>query len=52
MNPIYNKLETAFEKLVAYATKAYGNSLTFILAVVMVLFYLFSGPDSGPDPHF
>ena len=40
MKSIYRNLETWFEKLVVAATRVYGNSLTFILAFAMVLFYV------------
>lgn len=40
MKTMYRKLEITFEKLASFATKIYGNSLTFLLAFCMVLYYL------------
>jgi len=40
MKIVYNKIETAFEKLVNLALKVYGNSLTFLAAAVCVIFFL------------
>ena len=51
MNLLYKKLETWFETLVNYATRFYGNSLTFILALGMVLFYIASPRFYRQDAH-
>ena len=40
MKKIYRQIEIAFEKLANTATSIYGNSLTFILALIMVLYYV------------
>ena len=37
---IYRQIETSFEKLTAFATVLLGNSITFILALAMVVFWL------------
>jgi len=36
---IYRKIENAFEKFSAVATRVLGNSLTFIIALILVLLY-------------
>ena len=36
---IYRKLENGFERFSAVATKILGNSLTFIIALFLVLLY-------------
>ena len=36
---IYRKIENAFERFSAVATKVLGNSLTFIIALFLVLLY-------------
>ena len=51
MNLFYKKLETWFETLVNYATQVYGNSLTFILALGTVLFYIASPRFYHQDAH-
>jgi low affinity Fe/Cu permease len=40
MKNIYRHSETIFEKLVSVATAILGNSITFILALAMVIFWL------------
>ena len=42
MKFIYKRLENWFEKLVGVATRAYGNSITFILALITVGYYISS----------
>jgi low affinity Fe/Cu permease len=39
MNQTYSKIERKFEILTGFATKILGNSITFILAVIMVFFW-------------
>ena len=36
-----NRLETVFENLVGTALKIYGHPVTFILAFILVIFFLF-----------
>ncbi|MDB5231964.1 MAG: Membrane protein [Chitinophagaceae bacterium] len=40
MKIIYNAAEHAFEKLTDLALKIYGNSLTFLIALIIVIVYL------------
>ena len=40
MKNIYRQIEIAFEKLASTATRIYGNSLTFLLALAMVFYYV------------
>lgn len=51
MHQFYKKLEGWFEKLVTYATKIYGNSLTFIIAFVIVLYYVTNPKFYRQDIH-
>lgn len=44
MNKIHKRLETIFEKITSFVTIVLGNSITFILALVMVVFW-FSNRD-------
>lgn len=39
MKIIYRKIENSFEKFSSLATKVLGNSITFIVALVLVLLY-------------
>ena len=39
MKTIYRKIENSFEKFSSLATKILGNSITFIVALVIVLLY-------------
>jgi Predicted small integral membrane protein len=39
MKIIYRKIENSFERFSALATKVLGNSITFIVALVLVLLY-------------
>jgi len=39
MKEFYLKIERHFEKMVVFATKILGNSITFILACILVLFW-------------
>lgn len=40
MKRVYNKLDKTFEKLVARATAVLGNSITFVIALGVVIFWL------------
>lgn len=44
MNKIHRQLETVFEKITSFVTVVLGNSITFILALAMVVFW-FSNRD-------
>jgi len=44
MHKIHRRLETIFEKITSYVTIILGNSITFVLALVMVVFW-FSNRD-------
>lgn len=39
MKSIYKQIEAGFEKLSTIATRVLGNSITFIIAMLLVLFY-------------
>jgi len=39
MKTLYTSLETAFEKFSVFATRILGNSITFIIALVLVVTY-------------
>ncbi|MBP6671641.1 MAG: low affinity iron permease family protein [Bacteroidetes bacterium] len=45
MNTIYRQFELLFERLTAFATVILSNSITFILALIMVMYWL-------SDRHF
>ncbi len=45
MNTIYRQIEIAFERLTAVATAVLGNSITFIVACCLVVYWL-------SDQHF
>lgn len=51
MKQIYRHAETGFEKLTNIATTVLGNSITFILAVWLVLFWWFNNLKQNPDVH-
>jgi len=40
MKRIYNRTEQVFEKFVSFATSIFGNSITFIIAFCIVIFWL------------
>lgn len=46
MNKIHKWLETIFEKITYFVTIVLGNSITFILALIMVIFW-FSNREFG-----
>ena len=43
MKTIYHRMEKSFEKLTESVIKVYGNSVTFIIALTLVIIYLSSG---------
>lgn len=51
MNETYLNVEKAFEKLTSIATKVLGNSITFILAFFLVLFWWINNLLNNPDIH-
>ena len=48
---IYRKTETIFEKLTSIATIILGNSITFILALIMVIFWWINSIFINSDIH-
>lgn len=51
MLKIYRKTETVFEKLTSIITVILGNSISFILALIMVLFWWIDNLFHNPDIH-
>lgn len=51
MNKMYSFTEDAFEKLVSLATSILGNSITFILALCLVLFWWINNFFTSWDAH-
>ncbi|CAM4257435.1 low affinity iron permease family protein [Flavobacterium terrigena] len=51
MKEIYFNVERNFEKLVSLATKILGNSITFILACILVLFWWITTLFKSNDLH-
>ncbi len=51
MKEFYFTVERNFEKLVSLATRVLGNSITFILALVLVLFWWVTTLFSSSDMH-
>lgn len=51
MKEFYFNVERNFEKLVSLATKILGNSITFILACILVLFWWISTLLKSNDLH-
>lgn len=51
MKTIYKKTENIFEDFSRGALKVFGSSITFILAVIIVIIYLFSAPYSKQSFH-
>jgi len=51
MKTFYKKIENGFEKFSEAALKVFGSSITFILAVVIVIVYLASLPFSQQSFH-
>ena len=51
MKEIYCKMERHFEKLVSFATTILGNSITFMLACILVFFWWISTLLSSNNLH-
>jgi low affinity Fe/Cu permease len=51
MNMMYLKIELIFEKLTSIATKILGNSITFILAFILVIFWWSTNLFTSNDSH-
>lgn len=51
MKKTYLTIEKAFEKLTAIVTKILGNSITFILAFFLVIFWWTNNLLNNPDIH-
>jgi low affinity Fe/Cu permease len=51
MVKIYSHLETVFEKLTSLATSILGNSITFIVALALVLFWWINSYFTTQDLH-
>ncbi len=51
MNIMYLKIELIFEKLTSIATRILGNSITFIIALIMVLFWWSTNLFTSNDMH-
>jgi len=51
MKTIYKKTENVFEKFSEAALKVFGSSITFILAVIIVIVYFFSTPFATQSFH-
>ena len=51
MKQFYFTVERNFEKLVSLATRVLGNSITFILALILVMFWWVTTLFSSSDMH-
>jgi low affinity Fe/Cu permease len=51
MKAIYNKTEGIFEIFAKVALKVFGSSITFLLAVLVVIIYFFTTPFSRQSLH-
>ena len=51
MNKIYNHTENLFEKLVSLATTILGNSISFLIALCLVLFWWINSLFINNDTH-
>ena len=51
MKSIYIHIERYFEKLTSLATKVLGNSITFLFALLLVLFWWTTGLFKGDNFH-
>lgn len=51
MNPMYLKIELIFEKLTSIATRILGNSISFIVAFIMVIFWWSTNLFTSNDSH-
>lgn len=47
----YRKLEYIFEKITSFVTSILGNSITFILALLLVIFWFFNRDFKNEDPN-
>jgi len=52
MKKIYRHAERSFEKLTSYATALLGNSLTFLIACCLVIFWLSNDQFYLQDIHY
>jgi low affinity Fe/Cu permease len=51
MNGAYRKIEQLFEKLTSIATKILGNSISFIIASIVVIFWWSTNLFTSNDSH-
>lgn len=51
MNKIYSHSENLFEKMVSIATTILGNSISFLIALCLVLFWWINSFFSNTDAH-
>lgn len=51
MNIVYLKIELLFEKLTSIATRILGNSITFILAFILVIYWWSTNLFTSNDMH-
>jgi low affinity Fe/Cu permease len=51
MNGAYRKMEQLFEKLTSIATKILGNSISFIIASIVVIFWWSTNLFTSNDSH-
>ncbi len=51
MNPVYLKIELIFEKLTSIATRVLGNSISFIIAFILVVFWWSTNLFTSKDSH-
>lgn len=51
MKEFYFNVERSFEKMVSFVTKVLGNSITFILACILVLFWWITSMLNSNDMH-
>lgn len=51
MSNVYDSIEIHFEKLTAFATKILGNSISFLVALCMVLFWWCTNLFTSNDLH-
>ncbi len=51
MNKLYHKSERLFEKFAEGALRVFGNSVTFMVAVILVIIYLVSTPFTDQSFH-
>ena len=52
MKNVYRQIEKGFEKLTSYAIAILGNSISFILALVLVIFWLTDKQFFKQDIHY